>query len=141
MVVGDADGAAVRDLGVLKSCAFDLGGADVLAPAYDQVLDAARKAQVAVFSEVSHVPGVEPTVLVYGFGGLFGHIVVALHDDVAADADLADLAGRKVLAGAYVGDLALQEVHHVAEGLGAQLERVGEVRGGKAGRGLCLPEA
>ena len=68
---------------------LDLARVDVLAAADDHVLDAAGDAHVAVLVHGAQVAGMQPAVRADGAGRLFGHIVVALHDVVAAAADFA----------------------------------------------------
>ena len=57
--------------------------------------------------ESADVAGAKPAVGIDGRGGLFGLIVVALHDAVAANLDLAVPAGREVAA-LVVGDAAFE---------------------------------
>ena len=70
---------------------LDLLGRDVLAAADDDILDASRDVVVAVGIHVPDVAGVQPAVGVDALGGLLGQLVVDLHRDEAAAADLAGL--------------------------------------------------
>ena len=79
----------------------------------------------------------EPAVLVDGLGGLLGHVVVALHDVVAAAAEFARGVWGDDGAGFGVDDLDFDEGLSLSDGFGASLEGgfVG-VGHGEDGRGL-----
>ena len=66
----------------------------------------------------------QPAVRADGAGRLFGHVVVALHDVVAAAQDLAHFAARQFLAGLGVADAHLDAGHGAAHGLAAQVQGV-----------------
>ena len=66
----------------------------------------------------------QPAVRADGAGRLFGHVVVALHDVVAAAQDLAHFAARQFLAGLGVADAHLDAGHGAAHGLAAQMQGV-----------------
>ncbi|MNL53410.1 hypothetical protein D3C87_1766540 [compost metagenome] len=67
---------------------LDFAGVHVEAAGNDHVLLAVGQVQVAFGVDVADVAGVQPAVD-EGFGGLVRLLVVALHDQVAAHADLA----------------------------------------------------
>ena len=70
---------------------FDLLGINILTGAEDNNLFlAAGDEQISVVVEISQVAGAEPAILKYCSRGL-GPLVVAFHDDAAANGDLADL--------------------------------------------------
>src|SRR6476469_6712903 len=91
LVVGDADDRRFADLRVLVEHLLDLARVDVVAAADDQVLLAVDDVEVALLVDAGHVAGVEPTAAHRLLGGV-GALPVALHDVVAADHDLTDLA-------------------------------------------------
>ena len=93
LLVGDAVDLDVADLGVGVEELLDLARVDVLAAADDHVLRPARDPDVPVLVHDREVPGVQPALLVYDLVGLVVHLVVALHDVVAARPELALLAG------------------------------------------------
>ena len=70
---------------------LDLARVDVVAAADDQVLLAVDDVEVAVLVGAGHVAAVEPAAA-HRLRGRLGLLPVALHDVVAADQDLADLA-------------------------------------------------
>jgi hypothetical protein len=82
--------AASAIASVAEQDLLDLARVDVVAAADDQVLLAVDDEQVAVVVAVGEVAGVEPAAL-ERLRGLLGLVVVALHDVVAADDDLADV--------------------------------------------------
>ena len=87
---------------VLVQRLLDLPRVDVVPAADDQLLLPVDDEEVAVLIDPGQVPGAEPAV---GDGGC-GRVrlaPVALHDVVAADRDLADLALRHVGAGVIDG--------------------------------------
>src|SRR5699024_8107941 len=85
---------------------FELTGVHVESAAQDHVLRTIHDVIPAVRVFGGQIAGAEPAVT-QGFGGRFGPIVVALHDVVAFDGDLADRLG-------IIGDLApivVNELH------------------------------
>ena len=102
-MVGDDDGGedlpllgdgAVGEQAVrmLHQLALQFVGADVLAVAEDdELLAASGQEKETIVVDVSEIACAEPAVLVHHFGGLLGKMVVALHDVLAADEDLAVL--------------------------------------------------
>ena len=129
LFVGDTDDRDFGHTGVGVEDVFDLAGVDVLASPDDHVFDPALDAQVAAIIHGGQVPGVVPAVGVDRRHGRIGGSVVAVHDQIAAGAELADLAERDGLAGGGIGDLHL--------GLGQRLaERLGTVGGGVVQPGL-----
>src|SRR3954462_13629221 len=90
-LVGHADHRGLEHALVLVEDLLDLARVDVVAAADDQLLLAVDDEEVAVLVDLAHVAGVEPAVddPLVGFLGL---VPVALHDVVALDGDLADLA-------------------------------------------------
>ena len=91
-VVGHADHLDVLDVGVGVEELLDLPRVDVLAAADDHVLDPPDDVHVAVVGHHREVAGVHPAVGVDGLGRALGVVPVALHDRVAARAELAGLA-------------------------------------------------
>ena len=67
----------------------------------------------------------QPAVLVHRLEGGVGHLVVALHDVVAARAEFPNLAVGQLFAGLRIDNLALNVRERVTDGLRAQVERVG----------------
>src|SRR5215210_2852925 len=96
LVVWHADHRHLGHRGVLVEHLLDLARVDVVAAADDQVLLAVDDEEVAVLVHAGHVAGVEPAAAHAVLRGL-GPAPVALHDVVAADDDLADLARRQVV--------------------------------------------
>jgi hypothetical protein len=95
--VRDADHGGLGDRRVLVEDLLDLTRVDVVAAADDQVLLAVDDEEVAVGVLAGQVAGAEPPV----GDRLPGRLLagpVALHQTVAPDRDLADLAGRDVAA-------------------------------------------
>src|SRR5262249_38416893 len=72
---------------------------DVLAADLQHVLVAAHETEVTVGAQEAHVAGVHPAVLVDGGGGGLGLVVVAAHEGVAADEDLAGSVRGLIVAG------------------------------------------
>ena len=71
---------------------LQLLGADVLAVGQNnEVLFAARDVIVAILVDAAQIAGMEPAVLVDDFSGGLGVFIIAQHDAVAPDADLAGL--------------------------------------------------
>src|SRR4051812_47432316 len=90
-LVGHADHRRLGDRRVLVQDLLDLARIDVVAAADDHVLLAVDDEEVAILVELRHVAGVEPAPA-HDLLRRVGPAPVALHDVVAADADLADLA-------------------------------------------------
>ena len=78
---------------VLQKKGLDFGRVNVFAADLEHVLVAAHEPYAAVVAHGGDIAGVEPAVVVNGLGGGVGTLVVALHDGVAADQQLAD--GRR----------------------------------------------
>ena len=113
LVVGDADHRRFADLRVLVEHLLDLARVDVVAAADDQVLLAVDDVEVAVLVDAGHVAAVEPAAA-HRLRGRVGALPVALHDVVAADHDLADLAlGDRVVV--LVDDLHLDPLDRGAD--------------------------
>ena len=116
---------------------LDLARVDVVAAADDQLLLAVDDEEVAVLVDLAHVAAVEPAV----DDGLLGRLLavpVALHDVVALDDDLADLALLDLVA-VVVEQLHLDALDRRADGADLAL-LVGVVEGGDR-RGLAQPVA
>ena len=122
--VGHAHDLDVLDAGHRVEELLDLARVDVLPAADDHVLDAPGDAVVAVLVDGAQVARVQPAVGVDGRLGGLGHLVVALHDVVAAAQQLAGDARRAVLAGLGVDDAHLDLVVPAAHRLALALERV-----------------
>ena len=134
--VGGADDLDVLDFGEGEEEVLDFLWGDVFAAADDDVLDAAGDAVVAGFVAGAEVAGVQPAVLVDDGGGLFGHLVVALHDVVAAAADFALGVGGQGLVGGGVEDGDFDAGEGGADGGDAEFDGVGAVGLGHAGGGF-----
>ena len=91
----DADDVGLLDRRVLAQRALDLGRVGVGAADDEHVALAAGDREVAVGVEHAEVAGVEPAVGVDHRRRRLGVLVVALHHEVAADADLALGARRR----------------------------------------------
>ena len=98
LLVGDADDGAVAHRRVGPDHLLDFARVDVEAAADDHVLLAVGDVEVAVGVEVADVAGVQPAVD-DRLRGLVRRLVVALHHEVAAHADLAGRARRQDGAG------------------------------------------
>ncbi len=84
LLVRDTVDLHVRDIGMGVEELFDLPRVDILAAPDDHVLRPAGYPDVSILVHDRQVSGVEPAVLVYGFLGPLGHLVVALHNEVSA---------------------------------------------------------
>ncbi len=76
----------------------DFLGVDVLPAPDNHVLHSVHDIDVAILILDPHIPGMEKSVLINGFGGLLGLVVIALHDVVSADHDFAGFMGRLFIA-------------------------------------------
>src|SRR5215210_978950 len=92
LVVRHADHGRLLDRRVLVQHLLDLARVDVVAATDDQVLLAVDDEEVAVLVHLGHVARAEPALLRDGLLVRVVTVPVALHDVVAADHDLADLA-------------------------------------------------
>ena len=91
-----AEDADLLDVGRLQVMRLDLFGIDVLAVAEDDdVFFAAGDEEVSVGIAIAKVAAAQPSVAIHGGGGV-GTLVVAGHDDAAAEGDFAD-TGSAVL--------------------------------------------
>ena len=117
---------------------FDFLGVDVFSAADDHILEAAGDEEGSVRIAAGQIAGMEPAVGIDGGGGGIGHFIVALHDVITAGAELAVLTVRQFLAGFGIDDLALDMGEGIADGLGAELERIGPGGHGAAGGRLGL---
>src|SRR5438270_631430 len=119
--VGDADDGRLLNRRVRVEDLFDLPRVDVEAAADDQLLLAVDDEEEAFLVLVAHVAGMEPAALERLGRGL-RLLVVALHDVVAADHDLADvvLAARQGLV-VLVEDLHLDAPDALPDGAEAAL--------------------
>ena len=131
--IGYADDLNVGNLGVGVDEVLYFLGIDVLTAADYHILDTARDLEVAVGQAAQQVAGMEPAVLVDGGGGGLGHLIVALHNVVAAGN-----AVWNFLAGLGVDYLALNAEEGAADGIYAHFERVGGLGHGAAGGSLGL---
>ena len=113
---------------------LDLDRGDVLAPDLEHVLEPPGVAEVAALVDRAEVAGVEPALVVDRKGRSLGILEVALEAGVAAQAELAGLAGCTLDTGLGVDDLELVAGDDGAEGLDSDLLAVigaaeGEVAG------------
>src|SRR6201998_3725044 len=90
----DTDHRTILDRGVRPDDMRTLAGIHVESSGDDQVLLAVGDVQEAFIVEVPHVAGVQPAID-NGFRGLFRGVVIPVHQQVAAYANLAGFAGRK----------------------------------------------
>src|SRR3954454_9448286 len=137
LLVRHADDRGLRDRGVLVEDLLDLARVDVVAAADDHVLLAVDDEEVAVLVDLGHVARVEPAVAHDLLRGVVA-VPVALHEVVAADGDLADLALAHLLA-VLVDRLHLHALDRGADRAGLALA-VGVVEG-RDRRGLRQPVA
>ena len=80
----------------------------------------------------------EPSVLVDGGSGCLGHLVIALHNVIAAGDKLTDHLVRTVFSGFGIDDLALDLREGRSDGGHADLQRIGGTAHGAAGGRFCL---
>ena len=138
LLVGHTDDLNVPHLGMGVDELLDLLGVDVLTAADDHVLEAARDEVVSVGTAAGQVARVEPAVGVDGLGGGLGHLVVALHDVVAAGHELAVDPVGAIQTRLGVDDLALHVGKGRADRLGSYLQAIVVAGHGTAGGGLGL---
>src|SRR5918992_5527012 len=138
LLVGDDVDLDVGDLGVSVEKLLDLTRVDVLATANDHVLRPPGYLDVPVLVHSRQVPGVQPALLVYNLFGLVGHLVVALHDVVAAGAEVALLVGPDLFAGVHVHEPDLDVRELASHGRYPALYRVVRAGLGDDGAGLGL---
>ena len=94
MGVGDTDYGGFLDAGMGKEGVFHLLGGDHLAAAFDEVLGAAGKIEVAVLVEIAAVASEEPIIVKGAAGGLLVG-PIAGHEAGAAGGDFALLSLRE----------------------------------------------
>src|SRR5262249_20682757 len=104
---------------VLQQQPFSLHRIDVLAADLEHVLVAAEEAEITVLEPHADVTGAEPAVRRVAGLGLFRLPVVAKHQAVALDLDLARLAGRTGGAGCGIDDAHVIADGRIAGGLAA----------------------
>src|ERR687894_55864 len=138
LLVRDAVDLDVGDLGMGVEELLDLARIDVLAAADDHVICPAGYLEVTVLVHDRQVPGMQPSIFVYNLGGLIGHLVVALHDVVAAGAEVALLSRPDLLAGVHVHELDLDVRELASHGRDPALYRVVRAGLGDDGAGLGL---
>src|SRR6056297_3912018 len=90
--------ADFQHLGVSGDDVLDLVGVDVESRNQDHVLLAVDDEKVSFLVAAGHVAGLQPAFAVEDLGGLIGAVPVTLHDLRTADAQLAGLAGRHLVA-------------------------------------------
>ena len=117
---------------------LDLARVHVVAAADDQVLLAIDDEEVPVLVGLGDVAGLEPPLAVDRLGRRVRSVPVALHHVVSADHDLADLAGRHVVA-VVIDDLHLDALDRRTDRTRLALV-VGMVEG-RHRRGLAQPVA
>ena len=91
-VVGEADNGYVADLLVGAEEVLDLDGVEVFTAGDDDVLLTVYQVDEAVLVLAGHIARQEPAVVGENLGGGGGVLVVALHDAVTLDSQLAHLA-------------------------------------------------
>ena len=82
----------------------------------------------------------QPTIAIDRLGGCGGHFEVALHHQIAAEAELPDLVRSDGFPGARVDDLDLRLWQRLAERVCAIRRRIVKPRLRHARRSLSLPE-
>src|SRR3954464_12781826 len=132
LLVGHRDHGGLGHGGVLVEDLLDLARVDVVAAADDHVLLAVDDEEVAVLVDAGHVARVEPAVAQDLLRGVVA-VPVALHEVVAADRDLADLALAHLVA-VLVDDLHLDALDRRPDG--ARLALLVGVVEGRDRRGL-----
>src|SRR3954454_14535718 len=132
LLVGHRDHGGLGHGGVLVEDLLDLARIDVVAAADDHVLLAVDDEEVAVLVDAGHVARVEPAVVQDLLRGVVA-VPVALHQVVAADRDLADLALAHLVA-VLVDDLHLDALDRRPDG--ARLALLVGVVEGRDRRGL-----
>src|SRR5690349_3157449 len=95
-VVGNADDGGLNDGWMLIEHFLDLARIHVVPAADDQRLLAVDDVEVAFLVHPSEIAGAEPAIRGRYLGGGRWLSPIALHDVVAADGDLADVADRQV---------------------------------------------
>ena len=143
LLVRHADDLHVLDLRVRVEEVLDLLRVDILAAADDHILDAAGDLVVAVRQAARKVARVEPALAVDGRRRGLGHLVIALHDVVAAGDEFAVHIVGQVLVRLRVDDLALDAEHRGADRCDARLDGVGRLahRAARGGLGLAVGDA
>ena len=137
---GNADDLYVDDVRMSIDEVFDLFREDIFTATNYHILDPAGDAVVAARIADSQVAGVQPTVLIDSGGGSFGHLIITLHDVVAADNEFAGRAVGQVFACIGVDDLGFHERHLFADGVDPDLQRIvyGSHRAGGRSFGLSV---
>src|SRR5437868_1457137 len=102
--IRQAHNGDVADARMAKQQLLELARVDVLAAADDHVLQPALDRAVAAAIHRAEIAGMQPALGIDGGGGRRVVLEVAVHDMVAARADLADLADRDGLAGGRIDD-------------------------------------
>src|SRR3954447_18160397 len=135
--VRHAEHGGLGHRGMLVEDLLDLARVDVVAAADDQLLLAVDDEEVAVLVDLGHVATVEPAVLDRVLGGV-GLVPVALHDVVALDDDLADLALVDLVA-VVVDDLHLDALDRRADRALLALALAVVERGDRRGLAQAVP--
>ena len=138
-LVGVGDDRRRAHRRVLEEELLHLHRVHVLAADLDHVLAAAKEAQVPVFAQISEIAASQPPLGVDRGRRLHGFPVVALHQVVAPDQDLARRPGRQLLAGFRVRDADLEPVAGVPGRFAALL--LARVEEGGADVGAALGRA
>ena len=112
--MGQADDGNVLDLVIGAQEVFDLDGVDVFTAGDDHVLLAVDQIDEAFLVLTGHIAGEEPVVLQDLVGGI-GILIVAGHDTVALDNQLANVAGVHIYT-VFVHDAGLPAVAGLADG-------------------------
>ena len=122
-----ADDCDILHAGHRAEEVLDLLGRDVLAAAYDEILESAGDVVVAILVHAANVTGMEPAVFVDALRGLLGHLVVALHVVVAAAADFAISVDGRDLARLGIDDGDFDSGHRLTDRLALALDGLLEV--------------
>ena len=123
LLVGHAHHLHVLHLGVAVQKLFNLARVDVLAATDHHVLDAAYDVHVALGVHGGQVAGVHPAAFVNRLAGLGLVAPVAVHDRIAACAELATLAHGHDGTGFGIDDFDFKMRLHPAHGGHAFFQR------------------
>src|SRR5215217_2117528 len=138
LLVGDAVDLDVRDTGMCVETLLDLARVDVLAAADNHVVRPAGYREVTVLVHGRQISGVQPSILVYNLGGFIGHLVVALHNVVAAGAEVTLLSRPDLFTGVHINELHLYVRELAAHGRNPAFYGVVGARLGYNGAGFGL---
>ena len=117
---------------------LDLLRVNILTSADDHVLQTSRDTVIALRCAAGQIARVQPSVLIDRRSRRFRHLVVTLHNVVAAGHELADDLIRAVLPGLRIDDLAFHLGKCGSDGRDTDFQRIRRPAHGTAGRRLRL---